>query len=168
MSATLSGLMALENPTPLDESPSTVSFDGQMWLGPEQILTGVFRYYNSSNMAFPDVGRYFLWIHVRQLSFPSSCLTLHNTIHTQVAKFDVSLHTQDEKLSSTHDDETHQQSKQDLKDDVLTQSDGSSQTLQYNNDIVHVVGDIIHVCHHSPLFHFFHPYLFEKANSDKR
>jgi len=76
MSATLSGLMALENPMPLDDSPSTVSFDGQMWLGPEQILTGIFRYYNSSNINFPDLGQYFLWIHVRDLSILSKSLIL--------------------------------------------------------------------------------------------
>ena len=144
MSATLSGLMALENLTPLEDSPSTVSFDGQMWLGPEQILTGAFRYYNSSNIAFPDVGQYFLWIHVCQLSFTSFTLTINNA---QVTKFDTTIQTQDQKPTSSHDDETRQQSKQDLKEDDLTQSDGSSQTLQHGNHIVHVVSDIIHVRH---------------------
>ena len=71
MSATLSGLIALENGTTLEDSPSTLSFDGQMWLRPENILTGSFRYYNSSNLTFPDVGQYFAWIHVSFSSSPS-------------------------------------------------------------------------------------------------
>ena len=64
MSATISGLIALENPTPLEESPLTLSFDGQMWLAQDHILTSAFRYYNVSNQDFPDVGQYFAWIHV--------------------------------------------------------------------------------------------------------
>jgi hypothetical protein len=64
MSATLSGLIALENPTAIDGLPSSLTFDGQMWLGPGRILTGIFRYYNASNNTFPDVGQYFAWIHV--------------------------------------------------------------------------------------------------------
>jgi len=64
MSATLSGLIALENPTSLDDSPSTLSFDGQMWLSATHILTGVFQYYNVSNLSFPNVGQYFAWIHI--------------------------------------------------------------------------------------------------------
>jgi hypothetical protein len=39
-------------------------FDGQMWLGPGRTLAGTFRYYNSSNFSFPEVGHYFAWIHV--------------------------------------------------------------------------------------------------------
>jgi len=70
MSATLSGLIALENPSLLDKSLSTVSFDGQMWLAPGHVLTGIFRYYNTSNISFPDVGQYFVWIHIC-LSFPN-------------------------------------------------------------------------------------------------
>ena len=64
MSATLSGPIALEDAKPQDDSPSSVSFDGQMWLGQGQILTGMFRYYNAYNLTFPDVGQYFAWIHV--------------------------------------------------------------------------------------------------------
>ena len=66
MSATLSGLIALENATPLDDPPSTISFDGQMWLSQGHILTGIFRYYNAFNKSFPDIGQYFVWIHVRR------------------------------------------------------------------------------------------------------
>lgn len=69
LSATLSGLIALENATPLDNSPSTISFDGQMWLSPTSILTGIFRYYNASNISFPDMGQYFAWIHMRKSFF---------------------------------------------------------------------------------------------------
>ena len=67
MSVTLSGLIALKNATPVDDSPSTISFDGQMWLSPGHILTGMFRYYNAFNRSFPDVGQFFVWIHVRHL-----------------------------------------------------------------------------------------------------
>lgn len=66
MSATLSGLIVLENARPDDDGlPLSVLFDGQMWLGPERILTGTFRYYNSPNYSFPEIGNYFAWIHVR-------------------------------------------------------------------------------------------------------
>ena len=37
-------------------------------------------------------------------------------------------------------------SKEQLKEDDITQSKGSSQTLQHSDDIVHVIGDIIHMC----------------------
>ena len=70
MSATISSLIALENTTPSDKSASTLSFDGQMWLSPRQILTGIFHYYNSSNISFPDIGQYFAWIHVSYLVTP--------------------------------------------------------------------------------------------------
>lgn len=73
MSATLSGLIVLENARPVDDAPSSVMFDGQMWLGPGRILTGIFRYYNSSNYSFPEVGHYFAWIHVRYSKI-SSCI----------------------------------------------------------------------------------------------
>ena len=32
MSTTLSGLIAFENATPLEDSPSTISFNSQMWI----------------------------------------------------------------------------------------------------------------------------------------
>ena len=64
MSAMLSGLIVLENPKPVDDSPSSVEFDGQMWISSQCILTGLFRYYNSSNDIFPDISQYFAWIHV--------------------------------------------------------------------------------------------------------
>lgn len=67
MSATLSGIIVLENPRPVEGSPSSIMFDGQMWLGPGRVLTGIFRYYNSSNDTFPEVGRFFAWIHVCQV-----------------------------------------------------------------------------------------------------
>ena len=70
MSATLSGLIVLENARPVsDKLPLSVMLDGQMWLGPKRILTGIFRYYNSSKYPFPEVGNYFAWIHVRIMNF---------------------------------------------------------------------------------------------------
>jgi hypothetical protein len=66
MSATLSGLIILENARPVDGSPSSVTVDGQMWLAPGRSLMGEFRYYNSTNESFSDVGQYFAWIHVRK------------------------------------------------------------------------------------------------------
>ena len=61
------GLIALENAMPLDDSPSTVSFDGQIWLAPGHILTGIFWYYDFLNILFPDIGQYFVWIHVSKM-----------------------------------------------------------------------------------------------------
>lgn len=69
MSATLSGLIALENATLLNDSASTISFNGQMWLMLGHILMGIFRYYNASNLSFSDVSQYFLWIHVQIILF---------------------------------------------------------------------------------------------------
>jgi hypothetical protein len=79
MSATLSGLIVLENARPVEGSPSSIMFDGQMWLGTGRILTGIFRYYNSTNDSFPDIGQYFSWIHVRQKLTPSTYDRLHMT-----------------------------------------------------------------------------------------
>src|SRR6266849_2055517 len=64
MSATLSGLIVLENPRPVDAAPSSIVFDGQMWLAPGHILTGTFHHYNSDNFSFSDISQYFTWIHV--------------------------------------------------------------------------------------------------------
>jgi hypothetical protein len=55
MSATLSGVIALENARPIDGSLSSIMFDRQIWLGPECVLTGIFCHYNSSNESFPEV-----------------------------------------------------------------------------------------------------------------
>ena len=76
MSATLSGLIVLENARPVDGLPLSVVFDGQMWLGPGRVLTGIFRHYNSSNDSFPDVGYFFAWIHVCQLACTFHCTSL--------------------------------------------------------------------------------------------
>ena len=69
MSATLSGLVVLENARQLDGLPLSVLFDGQMWLGPGHVLTGIFRYFNSSKDSFPEIGHYFAWIHVCEVKF---------------------------------------------------------------------------------------------------
>ena len=85
MSTTLSGLIALENPMPSEDSPSTISFDGQMWLSPSHILIGIFHYYYSLNISFPDIGQYFVWIHVRNRHFQffhSLYLLLNRSLNT--------------------------------------------------------------------------------------
>jgi hypothetical protein len=64
MTATLSGPIVLENPRSLEGSPRTLEFDGQMWLSPGNVLTEKFRYFNSTDLTFEDVGQYFAWIHV--------------------------------------------------------------------------------------------------------
>jgi hypothetical protein len=67
MLATISGIIVLENASPVDGLPSTVCFDGQIWLGASHILTGSFRYYNATNNTFPNIGHYFAWMHVHLL-----------------------------------------------------------------------------------------------------
>lgn len=70
MSATIIGMVVLENARSLDGSPSTVIFDGKMWLGAGHVLRGGFRYDNNSNEVLPDIGHYIAYIHVRTTSFP--------------------------------------------------------------------------------------------------
>jgi hypothetical protein len=76
MSATLSGIIIVENPKLVDDSPSSLTLDGQMWLGPGHVLTGVFNYYNSSNLSFVDFTHYLSWIHVRTFPLPLFSLRL--------------------------------------------------------------------------------------------
>ena len=64
MSATLSGPIVLDNPKAVDGSPRSIEFDGQMWLGAGNILTGRFRYFNGMDHPFDPIGHYFAWIHV--------------------------------------------------------------------------------------------------------
>lgn len=64
MSATLSGPIVLENPRPVEGSTRSVEFEGQMWLNAGNVLTGKFRYFNTSDNSFDDIGYYFAWIHV--------------------------------------------------------------------------------------------------------
>ena len=53
----LSGLIVLENATPLDGLLSSVMFDGQVSLGFRHVLTSIFCYYNFSNDHFLDFGQ---------------------------------------------------------------------------------------------------------------
>jgi hypothetical protein len=64
MSATISGPIVLENAHTVEGSSRTVEFDGQMWLNSTNILTGKFRYFNSEDITFNEIGHYFAWIHV--------------------------------------------------------------------------------------------------------
>ena len=73
MTVTLSGPVVLENPHTVEGSPRTIEFDAQMWLNSTNILTGKFRYFNSDDTAFGEVGHYIAWIHVRiEIAFQST------------------------------------------------------------------------------------------------
>jgi hypothetical protein len=64
MSATFSGPIVLENPESVEGSSRTVELDGQMWLDVGNVLTGKFRYFNTAEIIFNDIGYFFAWIHV--------------------------------------------------------------------------------------------------------
>lgn len=80
MTATLSGPIVLENPQALDGSPCTLEFDGQMWLSAGNVITGKFRYFNSSGLTFTDIGHYFTWIHVSIISYHP--ISVHSNTNT--------------------------------------------------------------------------------------
>jgi hypothetical protein len=84
MSATISGIIILKSASFLDRFPSTLCFDGQMWLGAGHILTGTFRYYNTGNNSFLNVGHYFVWIHVLLQHLLTTNIT--DVKHYQIAK----------------------------------------------------------------------------------
>jgi hypothetical protein len=144
MSATVSGLIVLENPRPVDGLPSSVEFDGQMWLSPQCILTGIFRYYNSSRDTFPEIGHYFSWIHV--------CSNLHIffifTDIRQVAKFvplvDATL--EGEYVEVEQDADSEWRPKDTINEGVAESGDSTSLDTLKDPDVVHTVGDIIQVC----------------------
>jgi len=48
-----------------------------MWLGGGSTLTGKFRYFNSDDLAFDEIGHYIAWIHVLLLS--DHCMLLLNS-----------------------------------------------------------------------------------------
>ena len=109
-----------------------------MWLGQGRVLTGMFRYYNAYNLSFPDIGQYFAWIHVR-----FTLLTVYLSTYTaQVAKFDAPEQT--EQTKPTKPDVDNELRTKHTEEDNVHNSDGTSDTLEHS-DIVHVVGDIIHV-----------------------
>jgi len=64
MAATISGPIVLENPRSVEGSPRSIEFDGQMWMGLGNTLAGKFRFFNSDDLTFDDVGHYVAWIHV--------------------------------------------------------------------------------------------------------
>jgi hypothetical protein len=68
MAATVSGIVVLENPTPVPGGGSCLSFTGQMWFAPGQTLRGVYRYFNTYNESFEFVSRHFAEVHVRLFS----------------------------------------------------------------------------------------------------
>ncbi|KAF8487728.1 hypothetical protein F5888DRAFT_1810483 [Russula emetica] len=123
MSATLSGVVVLENVGTVEGLPSTICFNGQMWLAPEQTLTGVFRYYNTYNATFPEIGTYFAWIHVAN----------HEVFdHTEKANTVEDPIVGDKRPhDSQSEDESH------IADSLgITPSDNG-------NDVFHVAGDIL-------------------------
>jgi hypothetical protein len=64
MTITLCGPAVLENPHQVEGSTCMVELDGQLWLGPGNILTGKFHYFNMDDITFNNVGYYVAWIHV--------------------------------------------------------------------------------------------------------
>lgn len=66
ISATVLELIMLKNVRLVNSSSSLITFDGQMWLESECILTGIFCYYNSFNDSFSNIGQYFAWIHIHK------------------------------------------------------------------------------------------------------
>lgn len=135
MSATLSALITLENARSADGSPASVLFDGQIWLAPDCVLTGIFNFYNSTNMTFSEIEHFFACIHVRSSSQSSSL----RTYTIQVAKFLPSSVSENTKENTTHSFKTP-------NEEGSQNSEGlaSSSTLD-DTDLVHVAGDIVHV-----------------------
>jgi hypothetical protein len=146
MSATISGLIVLENPRAVDGSPSSIEFDGQMWLGTERSLTGIFRYYNAFNDTFPDIGYFFAWIHVCYTS-TSPYIIADNL---QIAKYLPLVDPEDQnEYVEVNEQAPGEQPMEVQKGEEMTagEGSGSSDTLR-EHDSVHVVGDIIRVrCH---------------------
>ena len=142
MSATITGLITLENGTPVEDSPRSLIFDGQIWLGPGCALTGMFRYYNSNNDSFPPIGHYFAWIHVRRLLF----LTYKHRsslIFKKVARFEPSYQKQANK--SDGDEQEHDDlATEHALDDETSNSIATRDTLD-NEATINVVGDIVDV-----------------------
>lgn len=61
-SAVIMGLAVFENPRVLEGK--TLLFDTQFYLGPGQSLVGAFRYFNGLDLAFGEVGQYFVYANV--------------------------------------------------------------------------------------------------------
>jgi hypothetical protein len=65
MTVTLSGPVVLENPRSVEGSPRSIELDGQIWISPVNVLMGKFRYFNTDDIAFDDIGYYIARMHVR-------------------------------------------------------------------------------------------------------
>jgi hypothetical protein len=61
---TISGPIILENPQTYGNSTHNLEFDGQLWLGPNNTITGEFRYYNEEDILFNEINYCIAWIHV--------------------------------------------------------------------------------------------------------
>ena len=139
MSATLSGIIVLENASTVDGLPSTIQFQGQMWLGEGRVLIGKYRYYNTYNLSFDDVGQYFAWIHVMYLiPKPSPLLTF-----AQVAKF-TPVPTTVTEASVPQVLPSESQSGEESHVTETLASEHSDEIEDFED--FHVVGDIIYVC----------------------
>ncbi len=70
-SMTISSPIILENPWTYGHSTCNLEFDGQLWLGPNNTITGKFRYYNKEDILFNEINYYIAWIHIFFFSFLS-------------------------------------------------------------------------------------------------
>jgi hypothetical protein len=145
MSATISGIIVLENASPVNGLPLTVCFDGQIWLGAGHILTGSFHYYNATNDTFPDIGHYFAWIHVCLLMslLIFLCHCLYSSSLRQVAKYVPFGQTQVTPLNDhALDSETQRTESQSDEESRVgnTLNMSTSPTIDF-----HVTGNIVHV-----------------------
>jgi hypothetical protein len=80
---TISGPIVLENPRTYGHSTRNLEFDGQLWLGPNNTITGEFRYYNEEDVLFDEINYCIAWIHVFFFSFLSYN---SSTLLEQIAK----------------------------------------------------------------------------------
>ena len=88
MVATVSGVIVLENPSPVPRAGGYLSFTGQMWISHSITLRGIYRYFNTYNDNFDCVSKHFAEVHVCVFLF----LFVFRAHTVQVAKF-VPCHT---------------------------------------------------------------------------
>ncbi|KAH9955994.1 hypothetical protein BC827DRAFT_1386171 [Russula dissimulans] len=67
MTVTLSGPVVLENPRSVEGSPRSIELDGQIWISPVNVLMGKFRYFNTDDIAFDDIGYYIARMHIARV-----------------------------------------------------------------------------------------------------
>lgn len=97
-----------------------------MWLGPGRVLTGIFRYYNSSNDSFPEVGQFLAWIHVAKF-VPLGPTHIRQT---------------NEEAGDEVETERQLNEWQTAEDTANNEGSTSLETVE-QPDAVHMVGDII-------------------------